>query len=203
MHTAIRLVAISTIALNVAACSSPKVANKSNFSRAIQTYLDTKNGLCAAIPGEGLTFTLVELDMVSDRRGADALVEAGLLSKRATEVKHRYLDKMVPGTEYQTTKKGKKFLVPKGADRYEAAFCTGRYKVVSVDNFTEPSDMMGAKISRVTFRYTVEDAEDWARSEGVLANYRNFAKQTQGDISESAALILTNDGWLHERMLKL
>jgi hypothetical protein len=82
------------------------------------------------------------------------------------------------------------------------AFCTGKYTVVEVNNFTEPSDMMGVKLSQVNYRYKVEGADDWAKSEGMRANYKNFSEQTQGDIQGKAAVILTNDGWMHERLFK-
>ncbi|MDF9428923.1 hypothetical protein EM868_03790 [Cupriavidus gilardii] len=113
-------------------------------------------------------------------------------------------NKMEPATEYQATEKGKKFLVANGANTLagQDAFCTGKYTVVEVDNFTEPSDTMGVKVSRVNYRYKVEGADDWAKSEGVRANYKNFAEQVQGDAQGKAALILTNDGWMHERLFK-
>ncbi|CUI33445.1 hypothetical protein [Achromobacter xylosoxidans] len=206
MHTAIKLVAIGGLALALAACGSAKDANKSNFSKAIQAYLDTQKGLCAAIPGKGMPFTLANQDMLGQqsKKRADALVEAGLLSKRDTEVKAMFGNKMEPATEYQATEKGKKFLVANGANTLatQDAFCTGKYTVVDVDNFTEPSDTMGVKLSRVNYRYKVEGADDWAKSEGVRANYKNFAEQAQGDIQGKAALILTNDGWMHERLFK-
>jgi len=53
----------------------------------------------------------------------------------------------------------------------------------------------------VNFRYKVQGAEDWANSEAMRASYRNFAEQT-GDIKGRATLVLTNDGWMHERLFK-
>jgi hypothetical protein len=192
LHTAIKIVAISSLALTLAACGSAKDANKSNFSKAIQAYLDTQKGLCAAIPAKGLPFTLANQDMLGgqSKKRADALVDAGLLTKR--------------DTEYQITDTGKKFLVANGANTMagQDAFCTGKYTVVEVNNFTEPSDMMGVKLSQVNYRYKVEGADDWAKSEGMRANYKNFSEQTQGDIQGKAAVILTNDGWMHERLFK-
>lgn len=117
------------------------------------------------------------------KKRADALVDAGLLTKRDTEVKAMFGNKMEPATEYQVTD-------------------TGKYTVVEVNNFTEPSDMMGVKLSQVNYRYKVEGADDWAKSEGMRANYKNFAEQIQGDIQGKAAVILTNDGWMHERLFK-
>ncbi|UXZ50456.1 hypothetical protein K7A44_21185 [Cupriavidus gilardii] len=137
MHIATKIVAIGSLALTLAACGSAKDANKSNFSKAIQAYLDTQKGLCAAVPGRGMPFTLANQDMLGqqNKKRADALVEAGLLSKRDTEVKAMFGNKMEPATEYQTTEKGKKFLVANGANTLagQDAFCTGKYTVVEVD----------------------------------------------------------------------
>ncbi|WAH62309.1 hypothetical protein [Xanthomonas hortorum] len=164
--------------------------------------LDTQKGLCAAIPAKGLPFTLANQDMLGgqNKKRADALVDAGLLTKRDTEVKAMFGNKMEPATEYQITYTGKKFLVANGANTLAAqdAFCTGKYTVVEVDNFTEPSDMMGVKLSQVNYRYKVDGADDWAKSEVMRANYKNFAEQTQGDVQAKAA----NDGWMHERLFK-
>ena len=97
------------------------------------------------------------------KKRADALVEAGLLTKRDTEVKAMFGNKMEPATEYQVTDTGKKFLVANGANTMagQDAFCSGKYTVVEVSNFTEPSDMMGVKLSQVNYRYKVEGADDW------------------------------------------
>ncbi|MNL05318.1 hypothetical protein D3C87_1259050 [compost metagenome] len=206
MHTAIKIVAIGGLTLTLAACGGAKDANKSNFSKAVQMYLDTQKGLCAALPAKGSPFTLSNQDMLGgqNKKRADALVDAGLLTKRDTEVKAMFGNKMEPATEYQVTDTGKKFLVANGANTVGGhdAFCTGKYAVVEVDNFTEPSDMMGVKLSQVNYRYKVEGAADWAKSEGVRANYKNFAEQAQGEIQGKAAVILTNDGWMHERLFK-
>lgn len=204
MHTAIKIVAISSLTL--AACGSGKDANKSNFSKAIQAYLDTQKGLCASIPAKSLPFTLANQDMLSgqNKKRADALVDAGLLTKRDTEVKAMFGNKMKPATEYQITDTGKKFLVANGANTLtgQDAFCTGKYTVVEVENFTEPSDMMGVKLSQVNYRYKVDGAEGWAKSEVMRANYKNLLEQTQGEVQSKAAVILINDGWMHERLFK-
>ncbi|QKH36418.1 hypothetical protein FOC84_16240 [Achromobacter pestifer] len=206
MHTVLKIVVIGSLTLTLAACGSAKDANKSNFSKAIQAYLDTQKGLCAAIPARGLPFTLANQDMLGgqSKKRADALVDAGLLSKRDTEIKAMFGNKMEPATEYQVTDTGKKFLVADGASTLagQDAFCTGKYTVVGVDNFTEPSDMMGVKLSQVNYHYKVDGADGWAKSEGMRANYKNISEQTQGDIQGKAAVILTNDGWMHERLFK-
>lgn len=149
-------------------------------------------------------FTLANQDMLGGQSKKRTLADAGLLTKRDTPVKAMFGNKMEPATEYQVTDTGKKFLVANGANTMagQEAFCTGKYTVVEVSNFTEPSDMMGVKLSQVNYRYKVEGADEWAKSAGIRANYKNFAEQTQGDIQGKAAVILTNDGWMHERLFK-
>ncbi|KGM24878.1 hypothetical protein [Stenotrophomonas maltophilia] len=197
---------VSALTLVLAACGSAKDPSKSNFSKAIQTYLDTNKGLCAAVPAREIPFTLADDDRLGEqnRKRAAALVDAGLLIRRDTEVKSMFGTSMRPAGEYQITDTGKKFLVANAADTVAAqdAFCTGRFAMVGVDTFTEPSDMMGVKLSQVNFRYKVDGADNWAKSEAVKASYRNFAEQVEGDIPGKATLVLTNDGWMHERLFK-
>ncbi|KCB46978.1 hypothetical protein L537_0414 [Bordetella hinzii 1277] len=38
--------------------------------------------------------------------------------------------------------------------------------------------------------------------ESMPANDKNSAEQTQGDVQGKAAVTLTNDGWMHERLFK-
>ena len=82
------------------------------------------------------------------------------------------------------------------------AFCSGKYEVVEVENFTEPSDAIGTTISRVNYRYKVKDAADWVRSEGLHAAYKSLKGQAEGEVRDKAVLVLTNEGWLHERLFR-
>ncbi|GGX30663.1 hypothetical protein GCM10007242_41710 [Pigmentiphaga litoralis] len=206
MQTAINFIAVSSVALGIAACGNAKDASKSNFSNAIQAYLDTQKGLCAAIPAKDFPFTVSSRDFFGSQKikQADALVDAGLLTKRSTEVKSAFGNKVETATEYQVTAAGNKFFVANGANTVgeHGAFCTGKYTVVEVDNFTQPSDTMGVKLSRVTYRYKVDGADSWAKLEVMRTSYDNFAEQAQGDIPGKATVILTHDGWVHEHLFK-
>lgn len=158
------------------------------------------------LPARELPFRLANDGSLGERARlqANALVEAGLLSRQASEMKSMFGTSTVPAGEYALTSKGKKFLVEGGAETIagQAAFCTGKFRVTEVDTFTEPSEMMGVKLSQVNFRYKVEDADSWARSKEVQASYRNLADQAKDEIDGKATLVLTNDGWMHERLFK-
>ena len=190
----VKILAVSTVTLFLAACGGPKEATQSNFTKAIQAYLDTQPGLCAAIPARQMPFTLENNGLIPEpKKRADALADAGLLTKRDTEVKGSFGNKNAPATEYQVSEIGKQFLAPKAANTLarQDAFCSGKFVMVGVDNFTEPSEMMGMKVSRVNYRFKVDGLADWAKSEAMIRNFKNIADKSQGDIQGKAALILT------------
>ena len=87
-----RPVALSVLScvalLALPGCGDKKEASKGNFQSAIQAYMDTTPGACVALPAKEAPFSL-EKDggFFRDRLAkAAALVEAGLLSARDTEV---------------------------------------------------------------------------------------------------------------------
>lgn len=201
----VRFALLGCLAATVVGCGSVKDANKGNFAKAIQAYLDTRNGVCADIPAKEYPFSLANKGWFSDmKQRADALAEVGLLTRSDTQIKASFGNAMEEGSEYQLTELGKKFLVAGGANtmgRHDA-FCSGKYEVVEVENFTEPSDAMGTTISRVNYRYKVKDAADWVKSEGLHAAYKSLKEQTEGEVRDKAVLVLTNEGWLHERLFR-
>jgi hypothetical protein len=199
-----RVVLLSGLILSLIACGSVKDANKSNFRKAIQAYLDTQPGLCAVISVKEMPFTLSSSSFgfdVSSQR-ANALVDAGLLSKKDTQAKADFGNKVVPAVEYQITTAGQKARVENATDSLfkQNTFCTGKYVVVDIDNFTEPSNMMGMTVTEVRFRYKVDNPSNWAKTKSLRAIFNNFEKETQGDMQGRAALVLTNNGWMHERL---
>lgn len=196
MHTVIETAAALSLVVILAACGGAKDASKGNFSKVIQAYLDTRDGLCVSVPLGRIPFTLAQKPELfqPSPAPADALVDAGLLTSRDTQVKQMFGDKMLPGTEYQLSAMGKKYLVD------GKRFCTGRYVVVEVEGFTEPGDMMGMKVSRVRYRYKAEGAADWVQSAKLRAANDELAEQSDEEIPGAATLVLTDSGWMHEDM---
>jgi len=145
---------VASSILVIAGCGSKQDANKSNFQSAIQDYLNTKNGVCVMVPAKEVPFTLQKtggMNFINEPEKAAALVSAGLLSAKDTQVKAAFGNQMVAGIQYSLTDEGKKYLVKGAAGNVGNwdAFCGGKYKVKEVENFTQPADMFGTKISQV------------------------------------------------------
>ena len=198
---------VTSSLLVIAGCGSKQDANKSNFQSAIQDYLNTKKGLCVMVPAKEVPFTLQKtggIYFISEPEKAAALVGAGLLSAKDTQVKASLGNQMVAGVQYSLTDEGKKYLVKGAAGNLGNwdAFCGGKYKVKEVENFTQPADMFGTKISQVNYLYEVDDAPDWAKQPAIQAAYPYVQHDVTGTQGDRAVLVATSDGWMHERLFK-
>ena len=109
-----------------------------------------------------------------------------------------------PGFEYSATEAGAKVLVSGAGNNVGRGpgFCMGKYRVSEVTGFTEPADAMGMKISKVIYTYGVEGAPDWVKRPEILKANPNVAPDLDPKASKNAVLILTNDGWVHERVFR-
>lgn len=202
------LLCIGTLALT--GCDDPKKPSESNFKTAAQQYLDTVYPACyikANFPykTDGISFNnLPEI--------LHAMAEKGLLTEQ--ELSRKHIDaswgskaRDVVVNSYALTEEGKKFYKPDAAKTMKGenigGFCFGKATVTEVSNFTEPSDAMGQKISRVSFIYKVSEIPDWAKSPEIM----NADRQLQKDVSSESegvkvtnVFLLTNNGWIHERL---
>lgn len=105
---------------------------------------------------------------------------------------------------YRPTEAGAK-VIPKSADRLLGGneLCFARRNVVEVTNWTEPADVMGVRVSQVRYRYKIVDIAPWAQTARMLAAFPRIAKalgKVEGE--DKASLILTNEGWAHQRSLR-
>ncbi|WP_439257895.1 hypothetical protein [Lonepinella sp. BR2271] len=194
------LISILGTALALTACSDPKEANKDNFAKAIQTYLDTQHAVCLNFRQTGIALSfpkdspyaaedkyVLEADMASyEDRSLAFLRQHGLVSRS---------DEIIEGRRgpfraaiYTVTDKGRPYL---SGDK----LCSGKIVLESIDDFTEPADTgMGMKASHVNFTKSYKDIADWA----IEANPRI---STGEKISDAHDLVLTNDGWKSYNMV--
>jgi hypothetical protein len=217
--------ALSVIAL--AGCSNPKEANKSNFEHAVNEWieklppcLDVPNGTVTA-PGqkydalpayvEAVPKTQPFAEESRQRRLAplDALVDAGLMKKTPTEIEQQNMfggaERKVAVIAYDFTNEGTAaFKDDAGSSTMggkRSGLCYGKPHVDEVTNFTQPADMMGMTLSQVSYKYHLADLPAWAKNAKVKAAFPDLARNTAESLDAKAAVVLTNDGWKHEKAI--
>ncbi len=191
-------------------CTNPKEATESNFKDSIQAYFDEKQAcfsVRASFPYEHEKKSTKD-DLLEE------LVKIGMLvSEESVKVTTNIINKDLvtkePAIKYLLTEKGNEVseFVSKGNGwlRGETKFCYGQYKVEGVSNFSEPADFFGQKVSQVNFTYKVVDIADWANNDlfkSKSSELREDFNSTGEAKNGKAALILTNNGWVHEKLFK-
>jgi hypothetical protein len=195
----------------VAGCTDPKTANENNFGKAIQSYLDTVYPKCYFLQKFPAT---VDFDIGGTQATLKALVKAGLVSEK--EESRREIADLFGGgkktyvkTSFDLTDAGRKVYKLDAVKTLRGdsvgGFCFGKASVKDVSQFSEPSDMLGQKISRVNYTYVVTDLPAWAKTPEMLAAIKALdvdAKSVIEPVKALDTLLLTNNGWVHERLFQ-
>ena len=202
------LICIGAIALS--GCNDPKDASEGNFKAAAQQYLDSIYPSCyfkANFPlkTDGYAFNnLPDILHVMSQKG---LLTEKEISRKHYEASWGSKAHDVVVNSYDLTDEGKQFYKPDAAKNMKGenlgGFCFGKATVSAVSNFTEPSDAMGQKISRVSFSYKVTDFPDWAKSSEITSLNRLLKKDVDSEsepLKVTSVFVLTNKGWVHERL---
>jgi len=217
--------ALSIIAL--AGCSNAKEASKGNFEHAINEWIE-KGPPCLDIPDGTVTAPGQKYDAlpayveatpktqsfaeeVRQRRlgPLDALVDAGLMKKTPTEIEQQTMFGSAGGKvaviAYDFTSEGKAaFSDAAGSSMMggkRSGLCYGKPHVDEVTNFTQPADMMGMTLSQVSYKYHLADLPAWAKNPKMKAAFPDLARNTAESLDAKAAVVLTNDGWKHEKAI--
>jgi hypothetical protein len=61
--------------------------------------------------------------------------------------------------------------------------------------------MMGMTLSQVSYKYHLADLPAWAKNAKVKAAFPDLARNTAESLDAKAAVVLTNDGWKHEKAI--
>ncbi len=208
MH--MKILPLVILATALVGCSDPKKASDSNFEKATQAWLDTAYPSCflmSAFPVESKEF-----DVTGNDKMLHALAGAGVLKEVELSRKEIAASLFQPARtqiqySYDLTDEGRKYYKADAQKRRDGntapGLCIGKAKVDKIEQFTEPGDMMGQKISRVTYTYKVDELPKWASDPTVVATHRELAPMVASKdtpIKETRAFILTNNGWVHERL---
>lgn len=199
-RTRMRLVAATLL---LASCGNPKDASKDNFRAALQGWFD-QHGECVTI---GDMPAKIPADSPLRAKAAyEAMTMAGLLtmeSKREEQPAIMGHSRTYDILLYRPTDEGAK-VIRKAANtflgRYE--LCYARRDVTDVTSWTEPGDIMGLHVSQVRYRYRLNDIAPWASAPAMRAAFPKIAAALDKPEGEDkASLVLTNEGWRHEKSL--
>lgn len=207
------------LSIFLSGCGSPHDANEANFKKAINAHL-TEN--CISISPRSNNYPVtIELLPADDKLASshnpaktlqyDALAEIGLLE---VEDGSALVDKgwfnrekiTVPTRTYSLSPKGEQLQAKNtGANAFSGpimGFCVATHQVNEISAFSEPSPSMGYTASRVNFTVSPTNVQEWATDENIVRAFPRLAKELETDIHRSAALVLMNDGWLHEKDIR-
>jgi hypothetical protein len=204
-----RLAATVTLLVAVSGCSDPKAANEENFKKATQEYLDTTYPKCYVHTEFPVT---IDWDISGIKGKLQALAKVGLVVESEGKIERSGFGNkknFVTAPSFDLTDEGRKFYKANIAKtlggKTLGGFCVGKATVTEVSQFSEPSDMFGQRISRVNYTYKVSEFPSWAKSDEVLeaiSNLKIDVESEQNPIKKLDALILTNNGWIHEKLFK-
>lgn len=62
--------------------------------------------------------------------------------------------------------------------------CFGKAQFTAIEQFSEPGEMMGQKISRVTYAYKITGLPDWARPEAQYPRPSDRALAVNGAVAQ-------------------
>ncbi len=195
------------VVLLASGCHSAKSPNTSNFTKAINQYLDKNGGECISplrplpidIPVADLAQTSAIMAQLS------ALEKSGLVAgKTMTVVPQTPLNPFSisrpapqPVKRYDATPEGNRYLRSYFTSIGRAeGFCYGVRQVASIVKWDEPVTQGGYAITSVTYTHKIDRLADWAKSPEMQQAFP-LLKSSFGLVGteQRATLHPTNQGW--------
>lgn len=202
---------LACLVLFVIGCGSPKDATKENFTKAIDAHL-VKNDIIISLSDNNfpVTMQLAMNEWLKERvaKSYDALVKIGFLDVKETEKEQKNLigngSYRIPVKIYSLTEKGKQAFVEKSDTHFYSGFRVAKQKVKEIINFSEPSPVRGYTVTNVKYSVAYYEISEWAKDQDVLDAFPQIAREIdKTQTSKSATLVLMNDGWIHEKEMRL
>jgi len=191
------ILVVAVLTPMIAGCHDSRAASNENFEKALQSHYDA-HPVCVMLP---VTFP-VELSpspMESMRPQLDALAKAGLLS--TTTAQKPEPGKLAGYTSYSVSPTGKAVFRTDDEDfPGGTGLCFAKRKITKVESFTDPADLTGQKVSRVTYDYTLVDVAPWATDVGIETAFPEIKViLAKPENQQTDGMILTSTGWKQER----
>lgn len=164
----------------ITGCSSaPPPQDRADYTKSLNRYYE---GRPMCVWPDQVTFPVQNptADEVKDR-GYDALISAGMLSRRHIKT----------GVVYELTAAGRNAFDHDITDKSTGNFCYGRRKVASI-----AAARQGSRTTElVDYQYVVAEPASWARNPVMQAAFRQIASDLGGVHTATATLLNTTAGW--------
>lgn len=199
MKTAIdgrALVFVMLFAL-LAGCDDSRSASTANFQKALQSYYDN-HPVCISL-AVTLPTSIGTGGIEPIRPQLEALAKAAVLKKSKTS--QSGAARPAASVRYSVAP-GNRTFVHAGHDTFLGGtdLCFARRNITKVESFTKPAQVMGRKVSQVTYDFELRDVAPWTSAAAITAAFPKIkAALSQSPGTETEAMILTDKGWHLER----
>lgn len=207
---------LSAAALILSACGNdPKGASEANFEKALNAH-HAKKKECFRVGSEPNDEGIIQ-EFKTDGRAQDKQLElytslqnSGLLETVTYQKDTKNFSGQVTGKSswvgFKFSDEGKSYLRPEGNGFFSTGapqLCYGTPQVVDIINFTEPAEIMGVKASTVQYTFKLVDLAPWANDQIISTRYKWLAERISNQaIEKDDDMVLTNNGWVHQSVLK-
>jgi len=190
---------VALLVLNSCGEADKKEVSTENFTRVLNDYY-ARN--CVMVShGEFPQVVHTDGFMFGGYKGfikrTEALEKLGYLTSEKVKKKNKHESSK---KRFILTEKGKKIYTSTGKNK---GLCAFTRQIKSIDNYTEPSNMMGITMTRVNFTFEPVKSTNILnemKKEKVLAD---FIDEVSKKTSDRAELILTGmEGWVHQHDFK-
>lgn len=165
----------------------------------MQGWFD-QNPVCTTLVTMGEVPIVREFPNDVDGEKIDAAVSAGLLSVEPFRQVPPFGKTLIDYRRCRPTDIGKATIRRDDRGLGPVDICFARRRIESVETFTEPADMAGIRLSRITYRYRLVDVAPWTDSAAIKAAVPTIDQILATPTGEATdTLVLTNEGWAHQR----
>ena len=186
LKTTSALLAAGIVVIASSGCTDRTAVSKENFAQIINADYAT-NGDCLFTRSLSFPYRVSPGDklLADTRKQLEALSSEGLLTRTTMTDNGESL------IVFGMTPEGRK--VP-GSGR----FCYGKREVVSVDNYSAPSEFRGVQMTHVGYHYMMKDSATWAKAPAVKTAFPTVARSLSDGAVDEATLVLEKEGWTLE-----
>ncbi|MFT0869227.1 hypothetical protein [Pseudomonas sp. CAM1A] len=192
-------------------CSDNQQPREADLRQAAQAYLDSQYPHCFVI--SAFPTRTRDFDVEGTNQALHALARVGVVSEREvarTEVPERLWQPARTDIyyAYDLTDEGRRYYKADARHKANGAstggLCFGKAQVTAINSVGKPTEHDGRKQAQVSYSYQVNELPTWASDAAVqagIAGLGQAAASTAKPLEETRAMVLTPQGWVHEKLL--